>query len=635
MLSRTPAYLLAVLLLAAGAWRIGSMVSQQPVLGYANQFDMGRTSACLGLWPNLPARQRYEASPAAPIGRYAPGDVRADECYLSSELLFSGAAIVLWKAAAALHVADAASMDLRFIGSVKGGALVLLALAISWLFRRWPAWTLTHAAVFALVLADPVVTLWLNTLYTEFAAVFFLYASIVTLAVIVVEQPDRPGWYTGFGLSLVGLGLSRQQHLLLPAFLVTLALPALWGQYRRALAPIAFAAVAVVALQLFVVPHPATITAANNVDVVLGTLLPASPRQERALDVLGLPSSCAGVIGATWYVTMGEDLALRCPDVMTLRRSQLLNFIVVEPVVVPLAFMRAAPLSQSPLLRYVGVEEKWSYAALEKQSGINGYSIGTPIERMPPEFFLGALLLALIAFPLSLLAWSRTIVRNGSPSLESVLGAALSGTLVYAFTSSLLGDGIVEIGRHVHLGNVAMQVMAVLAVTLAVSRLVALGPGHSGRRPPAVALASTPWYGWSFLIAAIFVAATAPIWLGLWQQQSLAVGVVDEPENNRYDARTVLLHGWAMDPFGPVRTYAIVNGKTHIDSRYWAHPVDPHGTALSRALPTYLDPATARFEIAIDTAPYGNAPIAVRTYARTSDGVVTEIDRRTLARAKP
>ena len=77
------------------------MASQQPVLGYANQFDMGRTSACLALWPALPEPARYEAHREAPIGRYVDGERRPDECYVSSELIFSGLALVSWKFAAA------------------------------------------------------------------------------------------------------------------------------------------------------------------------------------------------------------------------------------------------------------------------------------------------------------------------------------------------------------------------------------------------------------------------------------------------------------------------------------------------------------------------------------------------------
>ena len=224
MLPRRLALLLASLLLIMGAVRIGWMAGHQPVLGYANQFDMGRTSACFGLWPDLPAPGRFGAHREAPIARYVEGERRPDECYVSSELLFTGVAIASWKVAAAAGVASPAAMDLRYVGVVKAIALVLLALIFTLLLRERPAWMLTHAAVFAVVLADPVVTLWLNTLYTEFAAVFFAYAAVICLVMIAGDYPGRRGWYLAFGAALLGLGLSRQQHALLPACLLAVGM---------------------------------------------------------------------------------------------------------------------------------------------------------------------------------------------------------------------------------------------------------------------------------------------------------------------------------------------------------------------------------------------------------------------------
>ena len=74
MLTRRFALLLSILLLVAGTVRIGWMAGHQPLLGYANQFDMGRTSACFGMWPDLPEPGRYEAHLHAPVARYVEGD---------------------------------------------------------------------------------------------------------------------------------------------------------------------------------------------------------------------------------------------------------------------------------------------------------------------------------------------------------------------------------------------------------------------------------------------------------------------------------------------------------------------------------------------------------------------------------
>src|SRR5579862_1724141 len=172
-----PALLLCLALLALGAVRMGWLVAHQPVLGYANQFDTGRTSACLGLWPDIPAPDRYAAHRAAPFARYVEGERRPDECYISSEIAFAALAMTAWKLAAQQGLASGESMDLRFIGITKALALFVLALIFTVALSERQSWMVLHALLFAVVLCDPTVTLWMNSLYTEFGAVFFAYLS--------------------------------------------------------------------------------------------------------------------------------------------------------------------------------------------------------------------------------------------------------------------------------------------------------------------------------------------------------------------------------------------------------------------------------------------------------------------------
>ena len=625
--------LLSILLLVAGAARIGWVTAHQPLLGYANQFDMGRTSACFGMWPDLPEPARYEAQREAPIAKYVEGEHRPDECYVSSELLFSGIGMAAWKLAADAGLAAPAAMDLRFVGGVKAIALVALALLFTFLLRERPAWMLAHAEVFALVLADPVVTLWLNTLYTEFAALFFAYAAVMCLVMIAGVAPERGRSYVALGMALLGLGLSRQQHALLPACLLLLAWPLIRQHHRHFAWPLAAAAAAVLVLQAIVIARPPSISAANSANVVLGTLLPASGDPEAARVRLGLPAGCDAVIGATWYVTMGEDLGARCPEALTVSRVRMLAFLATEPLTAVRALMKAAPLSQPMLLRYLGVDASRSYGTIEGQGSLPGFSLGAQLERLPLPVYLGALLAALAAFAVSLAAWAITALRAGSPSIASLLGSALGGIAAYAMLTSVFGDGLVEVARHAHLGGVALLSLAVLGVALPASRL-----GARERGPPRLSPAPAPrtsWFGWALLAAIAVVPVSSPLWLTAWKRQPLAVGVVDEPQTNVLAAPIVRLRGWAMDPFGPVRVVTVVDNAIRVDARGWAHPVDPAGVALGRTFPTYHDPGTARFETVVDTLPFGGRPVSVRTYAQTRDGIMTEIDRRILRRPAP
>ncbi len=634
MLTRRFVLLVSILLLVAGMVRIGWMAGHQPLLGYANQFDMGRTSACFGMWPDLPEPGRYEAHLRAPVARYVEGEHRPDECYASSELLFAGIGMAAWKLAADAGLAPPAAMDLRHVGGVKALGLVLLALVFTLMLRQRPAWMLAHAAVFALVLADPVVTLWLNTLYTEFAAVFFAYAAVMCLVVIAGITPERGGWYVAFGLALLGLGLSRQQHALLPACLLLLAWPVIRQHHRRFTWPLAAVAVAVLVLQLAVIARPPSIGAANNANVVLGTLLPASTDPNKSLAKLGLPAGCDAVIGATWYVTMGEDLDARCPGALTVSRLRIAGLLAAEPMIAVRALMKAAPLSQALLLRHLGIDASKAYGTIEEQGLPFGISVGAIVERLPLSVYLGALLALLAAFAVSLVAWAATTLRDGSPSMASLLGSALGGIAVYAMLTSVFGDGLVEIPRHAHLGGLALLTLAILGVALAATRMRPRLPG--GVRPsPHARVEGTFWFGWGLLGAIAVVSVSSPLWLAAWKQQPLAIGAMDEPRSNLLNAPVVRLRGWAMEPFGPVRAVMVINGTIRLEARPWAHPADPVGAVLGRIFPTYRDPSRARFETVIDTAPYGDRPVSVRTYAQTRDGILTEIDRRILRRPAP
>ena len=166
MQSRSAAILIAIALLFIGAARIAFVAGHSPMAGYANQFDMARTSACVGLWPDLPAPARYAAHRAAPVSRYIEDAAEGDKCSMSTEVLFAAAGIATWKLAVKAGIADPVRMDLRIVGAIKAGLLVLLAVLFTVALRLRPAWMLAHAAVFAMVLADPFVTLWCNALYT-------------------------------------------------------------------------------------------------------------------------------------------------------------------------------------------------------------------------------------------------------------------------------------------------------------------------------------------------------------------------------------------------------------------------------------------------------------------------------------
>ncbi len=84
---RFPREWIGLLLVVLGIARVALLVAHDPLVGYGNQNDMIRTSACIGLYPALPDPQRYEAHAEAPVALYKVDSVRPELCYPSSEIV--------------------------------------------------------------------------------------------------------------------------------------------------------------------------------------------------------------------------------------------------------------------------------------------------------------------------------------------------------------------------------------------------------------------------------------------------------------------------------------------------------------------------------------------------------------------
>ena len=613
------ARLATLLLLTIGAWRIAVVVAASPMLGYANQFDMGRTSACFGLWPDLPEPARYEAHPQAPIARYVRGESRPAECYLSSELAFVSAAL-------AIAPRDGA-VDLRIVGAVKGTMLVLVALGLDAALKRRPARALVHAAVFAIVLADPITTLWLNTLYTEFGAVLGAYASIGLLPVLVGGEATPPSRWPvlGFACALVALGLSRQQHLLLPAVLALPVLVSLRRSLRRIALALGLLTVAI-ALAQAMIARPATITAANNADVVLGALLPASRDQSRTAGRLGLPARCLQSSGASWYETMGESLSATCPEAFAMPRRTLAALAVSEPLTIVRAVLRGLPQLQDWRLGYLGSVEERDFAGADAVRAIIGpaaWSLSSAVGRLPRPafaFVLGAsLALLIVSAGATLLA---SIRRQPAPFAQVIY--ALTATAWYAILTSILGDGYVEIPRHAQLVAPCLSAMLIIvAGTLPASAFAAI------RR----STASAPQTRSVVVIvaASVAIAAVGTIALrGTIAATPLATGIVDRPKQNTVPPGAVEFTGWALDPRGVAYVELVTDGGEVYRAEYRRPYAGGRGEPLALYFPTYPDVALPGFAASIPPQALAAGSVGVRTVVVNVDGVRTEIDRRRL-----
>ncbi len=79
-------------------------------------------------------------------------------------------------------------MKLQWVGFAKLGVLALTALVIAWALHRHPPAALLHGVLVFALLCDPMVTLWFNTLYTEFVAIWSLYAIIASITALAITE---------------------------------------------------------------------------------------------------------------------------------------------------------------------------------------------------------------------------------------------------------------------------------------------------------------------------------------------------------------------------------------------------------------------------------------------------------------
>jgi len=614
--------LIALVLVAVGAWRLHSIVDATPMVGYANQFDMRRTSACVGLWPDVAPEERLQAHPQAPIRRYVRGAQRLDECYFSTELAFVLPTLVLGSANR--------PVDLRRIGATKAVLLVALALAFTaLLLRHRPLWALAHGLVFAIVVCDPLNTLWLNTLYTEFAALFFLYASVVLLVVIGAREfpsdPPSLGIVVAFATSLIGLGLSREQHFLLP---LALALPVVISLWRPAL-PTALSLAAVVVTVAFtqtLIPRHPTIREANSANVVLGAILPASSKPASTAARLDLPPRCLRLVGATYYVPMGETLSAICPEALAVPRSKQLRLLFAEPDTLFRAGLRAMPQLQDWRLGYMGAVEGDVYAGAEAVRSRVGYaaaSIAPIVTAMPVSWFLIGLTASLALFAVStIVALYSAATGRRAPLALTLYG--LTCTTWYAIATAIGGDGYIEVPRHAQLAAGCLFATGVVLVTATLGSLVG-GRARSSRYPFAAVAYTAAALGTAALAYPALRTAIATV--------PMALGVVDRPQHNVVGEGEVELAGWALDPLG-VAAVEIVSGTGEVIAAKLDLPYSGlHGEPLQLYYPTYLKVAHPGFVAQVPARSLANPSLELHTIVVNSAGVRTEIDRRTLVHA--
>jgi hypothetical protein len=591
--------IVAVTLLALGLMRAALIVVHEPALGYGDQSDMHRIADCVGIEP-IAAPQR-PGEGARPAAVYHTSGFKGSGCYPSSGVLIAAPVVLAYGIASIASDDPEILIPLTAFGVVNLVLLAYLALVAALALRPHPVASVVHAALLFLLIADPVSTLWLNTLYAEPAALLGAYGALAMTAAIVLDGGrQRLHWWL-LGASLFALGFSREQFSYLPLALVGIAAPALLRLAPRKTRNLAIAALLIALVQMLLAPlRPDYVSHVNRVNAYLGSILSSSNDEEATLAHLGLPARCAAMSGATWEARRGEKLETACPEVVDLSSFAFLRLLPTEPFTLLRAASRVLPAAESIVPGYLGVSAEDSIRSVADLPP-RAMSFVALMSKVPAMVFATLVVTLIVSFPVVLWWMAWTVRHEPASAALPVAFAMLVAIGGYSIATTAFGDGIAGAERHNWLGA--------LATLAAVGLLPLVAWQLSGDLLRArIALA-----------AAFGVILLAAGWLLWTQHQPLAIGAMDKMAK---EGRSLEVSGWALDPWGVRRVYATVGGGPQAEGTRGIERRD-----LEATYPGYPEAVSGGFQITLASNAWREREL-LRIYVENRAGAITEIDRR-------
>ncbi len=464
---KEPVTLATLLLLLLGSVRLLSLVLHDPMIGVPNNGDFYRLEACLGWQSTAPtdAAGVEIVSRASPLYRTGLTPVK-EVCYLSSQLLFLLPATFAGQWSGGL-------VDLRVLGLLMGLVWVVAGVGLTWLLHRAaPIAGLISAAVFSLLIADPMYGVYLNTLLSEPGTLLFGYLTVGLMAYSILTGRLSFSLLLGIGLVLFYLALAKLQTMYLPLGLVVLFIFILWrvGAFasRRALW-LSLALLVVVSLwgyevQRYQQDRPGFMRAnhyVNQFNTLFGTLLPTMNAPLQGAAALQFPESCFKYVGLDWYDTSRDTLPCR-EEVLQVSLYQELGLFFMEPSLLTNLTVTAIPLTRPwlyhaevgiPAEMYSGTNAAWwSLALLVDSMPITSYRLA---------FFVSALGALLAVFVLvAPLRFPPILLRVAGIQL------VLAAIVVYSLAAAILGDGYFDLARHTFLLRAPLVTSLVVCATM-------------------------------------------------------------------------------------------------------------------------------------------------------------------------
>lgn len=459
----------AFFILCMGIGRIFNLVLHDPVIAYANSYDMIPLQACHQIWPAVPGVDIRSGTPAAPLRPYSITQHVDTPCQPSSELLFTWTAIKL--ANLKNIVTGSKLVSIKTVGAVKAIFLAATAFLLQvFLYRRRQIGGMClNALAVLLVLADPGLTLYLSTFYTQFSAAYFLY--LLAAAVVVLQLHRRDYFFPGGVLlcaSLLGLGLSMPQHAVL-ALVLGVVMSAC---YFRKKSPL----VAGVVLAFSIVPYflqtgnwlaPANdrLDFANRTNV-FSAILEASPDQSQAVAILKLPETCTVLAGKKSY---DRDVMAQhpCKEIQQVNNWNMALLLLLQPSLTEQMLLKVMPVMAGWTIEYYGqVEgEKFASASAYYRS-ILFVTRSIPKAWLPWIFSIPAVCWLLLVF-------SRKATARKLQPYEYFFGLMVTAQWA-ALLIALLSFGFVDVVKNAHLAALLALLNVLVLAVWVISQLAPL-----------------------------------------------------------------------------------------------------------------------------------------------------------------
>ncbi|MGA8276590.1 MAG: hypothetical protein WB784_00105 [Rhodanobacteraceae bacterium] len=438
-------WLIFAVLWLLGVLRLAAVWAHNPLIAYANSYDETRYTSCFHLYPDRPAEvPPQQNSPGAPFDHYRFIATNDPMCYWSSELVFQGATITIYKIGALLGASGAHSV--RWIGLLRIAALFWLSVAFSlaWVRRGQTRAAIANAALLPLVFADPGNTLYLNTFYAEWTALLAAYALISLIALWRGAHATRVRFVL---LALAGfvLASSKIQHLLLPFALGVIVLIFEWFEWRRVTwrsMALLIGGLAGLCFQFVQMQRDNAMMAAirqyNAADVVFTGLVPFAQQPRALLAAHGIDPSCARFRGRdAWQLPGLPDR--ECQGLANFSRAEELTILLRHPTIAARLAWHGARALDPWIASNIGHVAGGDFAKFPAgmPSIGNALHASRPLQRM------------LLALPFVALAVLILRPRWRPRLFEYAM--LISTLMIVTFVVTVFGDGLADTAKQGHL----------------------------------------------------------------------------------------------------------------------------------------------------------------------------------------